>query len=286
MTATIVHENKKCNAAATTSNNDCCAHMMRNKAALQTAAEDYNDPSLTKNYDDLDFGQTSSTGDATSFELHSKTLAALDVRGKVVLEIGCAGGEHLRTFLGRGAKELIGVDQNELFLQIARTETDAAKTDTDSPSRFIAADMHALPLLDQSVDIIVSRHTMHYSEDVAQLVQELSRVLRPEGKLISVFNVVEMRSASKYLEAPVSTDRWYPLFIDFGDRQFQARNCATSSQDWFDALADCGFQVTLSQQLDANEKWDNSKVQYEHHEVANLFAQTIHADFLPAFDAP
>ena len=110
-------------------------------------------------------------------------------------------------------------------------------------------------------------------------MHELGRVMRPGGEFIGVFNVVEMRSPSKYLEALVSSDRWYPLFIDFGERQFHARNCASSSQEWLDALADCGFQVVLSNQQDANDKWDNKKAQYKHHEAANLFAQTTHARF-------
>lgn len=165
-----------------------------------------------------------------------------------------------------------------MFLQIARTETDAAKADINPP-RFIAADMHALPLLDQSADTIISHHTMNYSEDVAQLLDAGAQQCPAPRQRVSsspCVNVVGMRSASKHLQAPVSTyrGRWT-------DRQFHVRNSASSSQEWFDALPDCGFQVTLSQQLDANEKWNNdSPVQTPR---SKLFAQTMHADCLPAF---
>lgn len=240
--------------------------------ALQTAAEDYNNTELTTNYDEIVFEKTSSSADAASKQIHDKTLGMLDVAGKVVLEIGCAGGEELRKFEGRGAAELIGVDQNPLFLKIAR---DAAAG--PGCSRFLEADMHALPLETSSVDIIISRHTLHYSESVHGLVEELGRVLRPGGQLIAVFNVVEMKSGSSYLEEPVKSERWFPLFIDFGERKFTARNCASSSQEWRGALDASGFQTTLSQQLDASDKWNNSEVQYKHHDVADLFTQTFHA---------
>lgn len=243
--------------------------------ALQKAAEDYNNAELTNNYDGLTFNQTSSTADALSKQIHDKTLEKLDVAGKVVLEIGCAGGEELRKFEGRGAAKLIGVDQNPLFLNIAG---DAAGPGC---SQFIEADMHALPLETSSVDIIISRHTLHYSESIQGLVQELCRVLRPGGQLIAVFNVVEMKSGSPFLEAPVALERWFPIFIDFGERKFTARNCASSSQEWHDALDAGGFNITLSQQLGASDKWNNSEVQYKHHDKADLFTQTIHAH-LPA----
>jgi len=241
---------------------------------LQMAASDYNEATLSTNYDSLNLDQTSCKGDASSKKLHDSTLAQLDVAGKVILEIGSAGGEALRSFEGRGAAELIGVDQNELFLDIARASAGP------TPSRFIAADMHVLPLDTNSVDIIVSKYTFHYTEDVQGLVRELCRVLRPGGQLLAVFNAVEMKSSSPYLEAPVSLNRWYPVFLDCGERQFTAKNCASTSQEWRDALAACGFAITFSQQLDGNDKWDNEVVQYQHHRPADLFTQTLHARFM------
>ena len=244
------------------------------KLALQVAAKDYNTESLAANYHSFDFEQTSSSGDAAMFQIHERTLQSLDLTGKVVLEIGCAGGEHLKPLLNRGAAQLIGIDQSPQFIDIARKAFSGSNSTT---AQFLAADMHALPLEDNSVDILISRHCLHYSEDVRSIAAELSRVLRPGGQFIGVFNVVEMKSESRYLEGPIASERWFPVFIDFGDRQFSARNCAASSQEWFDALEACGFEIGFAKQFDGNDKWNNTKVQYKHHALANLMTQTVHA---------
>jgi len=243
------------------------------KLALQAASKDYNTESLAANYHGFAFEQTSASGDAAMFEIHESTLQSLDLTGKVVLEIGCAGGEHLKPLMDRGAAQLIGVDQSPQFIDIARKSF----AGSNSPTQFLAADMHALPLGDNSVDILISRHCLHYSEDVRSLVEELSRVLRPGGQFICAFNVVEMKSASRYLEGPVASERWFPLFIDFGDRQFSAHNCASSSQEWFDALEACGFEIGFAKQFESNDKWNNTEVQYKHHALANLMTQSVHA---------
>ena len=65
--------------------------------------------------------------------------------------------------MDRGAAQLIGVDQSPQFIDIARKSF----AGSNSPTQFLAADMHALPLGDNSVDILISRHCLHYSEDFA-----------------------------------------------------------------------------------------------------------------------
>lgn len=48
---------------------------------------------------------------------------------------------------------------------------------------FTAADLAALPLPDDSVDLVVSTASLHHWTDVAGVVIELDRVLRPDGRL-------------------------------------------------------------------------------------------------------
>eukprot|EP00121_Abeoforma_whisleri_P009593 Awhi_evm2s8825 len=237
----------------------------KTSASLQQAAGDYNNSYLTANYHGFNFTKTSSMSDSYSIDFHRETLQKLDLTDKVILEVGCAGGDELRNLQNRGAKALIGVDQNPMFIDIARRTSKSNDDDDD----------------DDSVDVIISRFTLHYTENAYDLAKELRRVLKPNGLLYCVLNVVDMKPIGThsplYLQEPVASDRWYPLFINFGERQFTAKNCATSTQDWLDALEAAEFEVTLLAKLCSSEKWNNEKVQYTHHELADLFTLTVHA---------
>ena len=105
--------------------------------------------------------------------------------------------------------QLIGIDQNKLFIKTCMEKIDGCGVDA-ALFHFIAADMHSLPLPDGSVDVIFSRYVFQCSEDVSKLVAELSRVLKPQGELLAVMNLVEMANGSPYLEAPVLNNRWFP----------------------------------------------------------------------------
>ena len=92
----------------------------------------------------------------------------------VVLDVACGTGLVSRLFSGK-VRELIGVD-------ITRAMYDQAAPFLD---RFIEGPGEALPLPDQSVDLVVCRQGVQFMDDAAA-VREMFRVLRPGGRVLLI----------------------------------------------------------------------------------------------------
>jgi hypothetical protein len=67
----------------------------------------------------------------------------------------------------------------------------------DSPAIYLAAGAEQIPLLSASADVALARNTLDYVDDPSQAVRELRRILRPTGKLILLFDVDHVPSASQ-----------------------------------------------------------------------------------------
>ncbi|MCP5267039.1 MAG: class I SAM-dependent methyltransferase [Burkholderiaceae bacterium] len=61
------------------------------------------------------------------------------------------------------------------------------------PGRIIVERFDELPILQQSVDLVVLPHALDFAEDPHQLLREVERILRPEGRVvITGFNPVSL----------------------------------------------------------------------------------------------
>jgi len=93
----------------------------------------------------------------------------------VALDAACGTGRHAAYLRARG-HEVIGVDASAEMLEHAR------KRVPDADLRI--GDLEALPLGDASVDLAVCALALTHLRGLAAPVAELSRVLRPGGRLI------------------------------------------------------------------------------------------------------
>lgn len=90
---------------------------------------------------------------------------------RVLLDAGCGRGMPvLRKFLGR-VERLIGVELVEF-------------TDVPPGIETFNCDLASLPLPDSSVDIVISRSVFEHLTEPAAVYAELSRVLRPGGRIV------------------------------------------------------------------------------------------------------
>jgi ubiquinone/menaquinone biosynthesis C-methylase UbiE len=93
----------------------------------------------------------------------------------VALDAACGTGRHAE-YLASLGHEVIGVDSSPEMLERAR-----AKVPT---GEFHEADLHDLPLESDSVDVVVCAIALSHVPDLAPVLEELARVLRPGGHLV------------------------------------------------------------------------------------------------------
>lgn len=149
--------------------------------------------------------------------MHRYLLAAPLTRGKDVLDIAC--GEGFGSFHMAGeAASVVGVDISGEAVAHA-----AAKYRRDN-LQFRVGSCAAIPLADDSVDVVVSFETIEHHDQHEEMMLEIRRVLRPCG--ILVISSPEKREYSDLTayQNPFHVKELYrPEFTDLLDRHFAHR---------------------------------------------------------------
>jgi arsenite methyltransferase len=107
-------------------------------------------------------------------------IAALS-EGETVLDLGSGGGIDVLLSARRVGPtgKAYGVDMTDEMLELARRnarEAGAANVE------FLKGEIEALPLADESVDVVISNCVINLSGDKPQVLREAARVLRPGGR--------------------------------------------------------------------------------------------------------
>jgi ubiquinone/menaquinone biosynthesis C-methylase UbiE len=109
---------------------------------------------------------------------HRYHFAARWAAGKHVLDVACGEG-YGSALLSRHAASVVGVD-------ISPEAIDHAKNAyvTVANAQFVCASCTSIPLDDASVDVAVSFETIEHITEQSQFLDEVLRVLKPEGVLL------------------------------------------------------------------------------------------------------
>jgi ubiquinone/menaquinone biosynthesis C-methylase UbiE len=91
------------------------------------------------------------------------------------LDAACGTGRHSE-YLARRGHQVIGVDRSLQMLAVARAKIPGGD--------FRAGDLHRLPVPDQHVDLVVCALALAHVPDLAAVLAEFARVLRPGGHLV------------------------------------------------------------------------------------------------------
>jgi len=110
-------------------------------------------------------------------EIFSDLLNDMDLKNKIIVDIGCGTGRHWKKIFDRQPKKLIGFDVSEGMLKMLQ-------------QKFMQAETHHLinnelkELENESVDIIISTLTIAHIENAGKALQEWNRILKPGGDII------------------------------------------------------------------------------------------------------
>lgn len=113
---------------------------------------------------------------------------------------------------------------------------DYVTTDLNSPLADVKADICNLPFKDNEFDIILCNHVLEHIPDDTKAMQELYRVLKPEG--FGVFQIPQDLNREKTFEDNSITDKKERAKI-FG----QYDHVRIYGSDYFDKLRSIGFNV-------------------------------------------
>ena len=93
---------------------------------------------------------------------------------KVVVDIGCGPG-NLYATIGGSPKVLIGVDISPGALKMAK----------ECGYMPLLADAQNIPLADGCADLVVANATIHHCDDMARVLAEAARLVKPGGLLVT-----------------------------------------------------------------------------------------------------
>ena len=140
--------------------------------------------------------------------------------GAQVLEFGCGQGEGqriLRRDFGASVVHGIDLDQRQLTRARQRQRSDS--------STLAQADVCALPFRDHIFDAAVSFNALHHVPDWQRALREITRVLKPSGRLYL------LETLRPFLQAPLMRQLMHHPPDRFGARELQTE------------LKTCGFEV-------------------------------------------
>jgi ubiquinone/menaquinone biosynthesis C-methylase UbiE len=133
------------------------------------------------------------------------------VEGKVVLDIGCGGGNSSAIFGYFGAN-YIGIDHSPHAAMYALRHLKAVGGNGFT----IQGNAESLPIRDESIDVVYSNGVLHHTPNFSTAMDEAHRVLKPGGKAVialyatysTQFGVLRLIGAFKGHFSRQARERW------------------------------------------------------------------------------
>ena len=139
------------------------------------------DPITSRLYDASEMAAVPDTAVAASLGCGNPTALAELAPGETVLDLGSGGGIDVLLSARRVGPtgKAYGLDMTDEMLALARENQRKASVDN---VEFLKGEIEAIPLPDNSVDVIISNCVINLSADKDRVFAEAFRVLRPGGR--------------------------------------------------------------------------------------------------------
>jgi ubiquinone/menaquinone biosynthesis C-methylase UbiE len=141
-----------------------------------------------------------------------------DVRGRLILDVGCARGRFVKALSGAGAR-VVGTDRTwKLLVEAARSQPDRS---------FVLSTATRLPFADASYDGLLCVEVIEHIPETDRAFAEMARVLKPGGRAIIIDKNLLGIGYNRlypnwiYKEVMERLGRWsYPRDFPFRERWF------------------------------------------------------------------
>ena len=107
------------------------------------------------------------------------------LRDAVVLDVGCGMGGKTAWYAEAGVRRVVGIDL--AWAHVRQSAHFARLRGVQSRTAYARADAMHLPFADGTFDVVTANDSMEHFADPAAALHELSRVLRPGGRLCLYF---------------------------------------------------------------------------------------------------
>jgi SAM-dependent methyltransferase len=159
--------------------------------------------------------------------------------GQLLLELGAGAGRNTPRYAGYQRVVLLDYSLTQLQQALERLGLNSRYT-------YVAADIYRLPFVSGLFNAATMIRTLHHMADVPQALQQVRRVLKPEGVFILEYaNKHNLKAILRYL---MRRQDWSPFSlepVEFAKLNFDFHPQAV--RDW---LKECGFalqrQLTVS----------------------------------------
>jgi arsenite methyltransferase len=128
--------------------------------------------------------------------------------GLMVLDIGCGSGAGCFLFCKAYGCTVVGIDLSEGKIVSAREH--AKDEGLAGKAGFVVSDAEVLPFPDASFDVVISECAFSILPDKMQAAEEISRVLRPKGRMVFT-DIVLKEGGVRGMEGSFSENRGVPL---------------------------------------------------------------------------
>lgn len=190
----------------------------------------------------------------------AKFFELLPAPGRRTLEVGCGEGRVSRDLVKRGHR-VTGVDMSQTLIRLA--------DDADGQSSYIRADAAALPLADESFDLVVFYNSLMDIDDMEQSVHEAARVLRKGGAMCACVTH-PIADAGRYESGDpdsrfiiegtyLGERRWLAIEIERDGTRMNFAGWAYPLEGYFGALERAGFVVQAVREPSLIEAGDDTR---------------------------